>query len=92
MPSASHRHRSGPPSSGPIFRGSKSASAPYPPTTPTSTSLDLEGATDKRVRAAYSAADWRRLVHLKDRYDPSNLFRYNRNVPGSATAGSPYVH
>ena len=52
--------------------------------------LDLEGATEKRVRAAYSAADWRRLVGLKDRYDPSNLFRFNRNIPGSATAEPAY--
>ena len=31
--------------------------------------LDLEGATEKRVRAAYSTADWQRLVRLKDQYD-----------------------
>jgi len=54
--------------------------------------LDLEGATEKRVRAAYSAVDWQRLVRLKDHYDPSNLFRFNRNIPGSATAGPGYPH
>ena len=45
--------------------------------------LDLEGATPERVRAAYSADDWARLVALKDRYDPDNLFRFNRNIPPS---------
>ena len=54
--------------------------------------LDLEGATEKRVRAAYSTADWQRLVRLKERYDPSNLFRFNRTIPGSVTAGPAYVH
>lgn len=45
--------------------------------------LDLAGATPQRIRAAYSAADWSRLVALKDRYDPANLFRFNRNIPPS---------
>jgi FAD binding domain-containing protein/berberine-like enzyme len=45
--------------------------------------LDLDGATPERVRAAYSRADWSRLVGLKDRYDPDNVFRFNRNVPPS---------
>ena len=53
--------------------------------------LDLEGATEKRVRAAYSTADWQRLVRLKDQYDPEHLFRFNRNVPGSATAEPAYI-
>jgi FAD/FMN-containing dehydrogenase len=44
------------------------------------------------VRAAYSAVDWQRLVRLKDHYDPSNLFRFNRNIPGSATAETAYGH
>ncbi len=54
--------------------------------------LNLEGATENRVRAAYSAVDWRRLVRLKDHYDPSNLFRFNRNIPGSATAEPASSH
>lgn len=45
--------------------------------------LELDGATPQRVRAAYSAPDWARLVALKDRYDPHNLFRFNRNIPPS---------
>ena len=47
--------------------------------------LDLDGATPERVRAAYSPEDWERLVGLKDRYDPDNLFRFNRNIPPSST-------
>ena len=47
--------------------------------------LELDGATPERVRAAYSPEDWERLVGLKDRYDPNNLFRFNRNIPPSST-------
>jgi hypothetical protein len=43
--------------------------------------LDLAGATPERVRAAYTPADWQRLVELKARWDPTNVFRFNRNVP-----------
>jgi FAD/FMN-containing dehydrogenase len=46
--------------------------------------IDLDGASPERVRAAYSAEDWERLVELKDRRDPGNLFRYNRNIPPSS--------
>ncbi len=45
--------------------------------------LELDGATPERVKAAYSREDWERLVSLKDRYDPRNTFRFNRNVPPS---------
>jgi FAD/FMN-containing dehydrogenase len=45
--------------------------------------LDLDGATPQRVRAAYTPADWARLVELKGRHDPHNLFRFNRNIPPS---------
>ena len=41
---------------------------------------DPDGA---RVRACYPPEDWERLVALKDRYDPHNLFRFNRNIPPS---------
>jgi FAD/FMN-containing dehydrogenase len=34
-----------------------------------------------RVRAAYTAEDWERLVALKTKYDPKNIFRFNRNIP-----------
>jgi hypothetical protein len=35
----------------------------------------------ERTRASYSLEEWERLVELKDRYDPNNLFRFNRNIP-----------
>jgi FAD/FMN-containing dehydrogenase len=40
-----------------------------------------EGA--ERVRSTYGP-HWDRLVALKDRYDPTNLFRQNQNIPPSA--------
>jgi hypothetical protein len=48
--------------------------------------LDLEEATPERVKAAYSPEVWDRLVALKDRYDPENLFRFGRNIPPSQVA------
>ena len=50
--------------------------------------MDLDGASAERVRAAYSPDDWQRLITLKDRYDPTNLFRFNRNIPPSSAATS----
>ena len=35
----------------------------------------------ERVRAAYPGATWDRLRELKRRYDPTNLFRLNQNIP-----------
>ena len=48
--------------------------------------LDLDEASPERVRAAYSPEDWERLVELKDRYAPDNLFRFGRNIPSSSAA------
>jgi len=42
-----------------------------------------------RVRAAYPPEDWERLVSLKDRRDPNNLFRFNRNIPPSPAGSEP---
>ena len=39
---------------------------------------DEEG--EDRVLAAYGAEKYERLVKLKNKYDPSNLFRLNQNV------------
>jgi FAD/FMN-containing dehydrogenase len=41
-----------------------------------------EAATD-RVQASYPAATYQRLVAVKDRYDPDNLFCLNQNIPPS---------
>ncbi len=38
---------------------------------------------DERVRAAYGAANYKRLVELKNKYDPQNIFRLNQNIPPS---------
>jgi FAD/FMN-containing dehydrogenase len=43
--------------------------------------LGVEGAD--RVKAAYAPATYERLVALKDRYDPTNVFRLNQNVAPS---------
>lgn len=34
-----------------------------------------------RIREAYPAATWNRLRAIKARYDPTNLFRLNQNIP-----------
>jgi FAD/FMN-containing dehydrogenase len=34
-----------------------------------------------RVRQAYPASTWDRLVQVKARYDPTNLFHHNHNIP-----------
>jgi FAD/FMN-containing dehydrogenase len=36
---------------------------------------------EERVRAAYPGETWERLVAAKRRYDPTNLFRLNQNIP-----------
>jgi FAD/FMN-containing dehydrogenase len=41
--------------------------------------LGDEGAA--RVRDAYPGATWDRLQDVKRRYDPTNLFRLNQNIP-----------
>jgi FAD/FMN-containing dehydrogenase len=35
----------------------------------------------ERVREAYPGPTWDRLVEVKRRYDPDNLFRLNQNIP-----------
>jgi hypothetical protein len=36
---------------------------------------------EARIRAAYPGSTWDRLVEVKERYDPDNLFRLNQNIP-----------
>ncbi|MBC8161105.1 MAG: FAD-binding oxidoreductase [Roseiflexaceae bacterium] len=37
----------------------------------------------ERTRAAYTPDNYRRLVALKNSYDPQNMFRFNNNIPPS---------
>jgi FAD/FMN-containing dehydrogenase len=39
-----------------------------------------------RVQAAYGPEKFARLQSLKDKWDPTNLFRHNQNIPPSADA------
>lgn len=43
--------------------------------------LGSEG--EARVREAYPGPTWDRLVAIKRRYDPDNIFRLNQNIPPS---------
>jgi hypothetical protein len=40
-------------------------------------------ASEDRVRASYPPATYERLVAVKDRYDPGNMFRLNQNITPS---------
>jgi FAD/FMN-containing dehydrogenase len=35
----------------------------------------------ERIREAYPGMTWERLRAIKSRYDPTNLFRLNHNIP-----------
>jgi FAD/FMN-containing dehydrogenase len=41
----------------------------------------LTDADPPRIRQAYPGAIWDRLVQVKARYDPTNLFHHNHNIP-----------
>jgi FAD/FMN-containing dehydrogenase len=40
---------------------------------------------EARIRTAYPGQCWDRLVSVKNRYDPDNLFRLNHNIPPKAS-------
>src|SRR5207247_33568 len=42
---------------------------------------------EARVREAYPGPTWDRLAAIKARYDPTNLFRLNQNIPPAVTEG-----
>jgi FAD/FMN-containing dehydrogenase len=41
---------------------------------------------EARIRAAYPGPTWDRLAAIKSRYDPTNLFRLNQNIPAGMSA------
>jgi len=41
-----------------------------------------------RIHAAYPGSTWDRLAAVKARYDPTNLFHLNQNIPPAATVGT----
>jgi hypothetical protein len=63
-------------------RGMVDALRPYAFDTAYINSVD--GTTDDEVRTAYGRAKYERLVQIKRRYDPDNLFRRNANINPAA--------
>ena len=45
-------------------------------------------AGEDKVRASYPPETYARLVEIKDRYDPTNVFRLNQNIPPSQSSGA----
>jgi hypothetical protein len=64
-------------------QGCYSALEPY---TAGGTYTNFMSEGDDRLKEAYGQEKYDRLVALKDRYDPTNLFRLNQNVTPSAAA------
>ena len=48
----------------------------------------LADVDEAQVRAAYPGGTWERLAAIKARYDPTNLFRLNQNVPPASQFSS----
>jgi hypothetical protein len=42
---------------------------------------------EARIREAYPGSTWDRLTAIKARYDPTNLFRLNQNIPPAGGGG-----
>jgi FAD/FMN-containing dehydrogenase len=51
--------------------------------------LDAGNTGPHLTRAAYSEENYRKLVALKDKYDPANVFRFNHNIAPSTRAAKP---
>ena len=51
-------------------------------------SLDAGNTGPHLTRAAYSEENYRKLVALKDKYDPANVFRFNHNIAPSQGAAT----
>jgi FAD/FMN-containing dehydrogenase len=68
-----------------VVEWARSACAKLGPDAATYVNFTGEASQD-RVQASYPAATYARLVAVKDRYDPTNLFRLNQNIPPSADA------
>jgi hypothetical protein len=69
-----------------LARHMRTAKATLQPHITGQTYLNFLGDTDggaARVRAAYKPDTYARLVALKNRYDPTNMLRFNRNIPPS---------
>ena len=47
----------------------------------------LDGEGEERTREAYGTDTWTRLVAVKRRYDPGNLFRMNQNIDPGESVG-----
>ena len=43
--------------------------------------VNFLGDEPARIREAYPGSTWTRLTEIKRRYDPTNLFRLNQNIP-----------
>jgi FAD/FMN-containing dehydrogenase len=63
-------------------RDARAALAKYGPDT---MYVNFSGeAGEDKVRASYPPATYAKLVAVKDRYDPTNVFRLNQNIPPSS--------
>jgi FAD/FMN-containing dehydrogenase len=47
---------------------------------------------EARIREAYPPSTWERLAEIKGRYDPTNLFRLNQNIPPATEGGTTSEH
>jgi FAD/FMN-containing dehydrogenase len=68
----------------------KELAADLAPETTTGVYLNFTSDTgEERVRSSFGPEKYARLVALKDKYDPANMFRLNQNIAPSATVTGP---